>query len=364
MHGLSLAPGRVALALALPAILAVPGHAQQSQRYTLGGQRVEIFNAVGHVNLVRGSGSEVVIQATRVGADASALEFATDREGTEGASRFRVVYPLDRLDDGIYFEENESGGLRLRADGTFSGDGGDSFFSRASRRGGRVDVGRDGDFRGYADLEISVPAGREVVLHLAVGHAALEGTSGDFTIELWSADVEARDITGSYLFDAGSGDVIVTGGSGTIRIDTGSGSGTVSGIRGDLLEIETGSGDADATDVQVARARFETGSGRVRARNVQCGRGEAEAGSGDVEIQLTGGAVDDWTIDTGSGEAIITLPPQANARVSVSTGSGDIDVTRQGVTMERRRHDAMVLVVGDGRGRMRIDTGSGDVTIR
>jgi hypothetical protein len=32
--------------------------------------------------------------------------------------------------------------------------------------------------------------------------------------------------------------------------------------------------------------------------------------------------------------------------------------------MERREHDAMVLRVGDGRGRIRIDTGSGDVTIR
>jgi len=39
-------------------------------------------------------------------------------------------------------------------------------------------------------------------------------------------------------------------------------------------------------------------------------------------------------------------------------------VDRQGLTFQRREHDAMILRAGDGRGRMRIDTGSGDVRIR
>ena len=316
---------------------------------------------VGRATLHRGTGNSVVVQATRVGADAARLEFATDREGSGSSSRFRVVYPLDQLDDGIFWsEDGGTTNLRVRADGTFGGDGENWF----GRRGDGVRIGSRGGFRGSADLDISVPEGREVVLHLAVGRVELTGTNGTFTIDTWGASVHAQDIAGSYLFDSGSGDVEVRGATGTVRIDTGSGSGSIVGMRGDLLDIDTGSGDADATDVQVERVRFDTGSGQVRARGLQARRGVADTGSGDVDLEFTGGEIDDWVIDTGSGEARLTLPPQAGARISIDTGSGDIDVIRQNVVMERRAHDAMVLRVGDGRGRIRIDRGSGDVTLR
>ena len=357
------AAGLTALGLVIPALFAAPAPAaaQQTQRFSLEGQRVEIYDVVGRATLHRGTGNTVVVQTTRVGADAARLEFATDREGAGGAARFRVVYPLDQLDDGIFWsEEGGTTNLRLRADGTFGGDG-DNWFGR---RGGSVRVGSRGGFRGSADLDITVPEGREVTLHLAVGRVELNGTNGTFTIDTWGASVRAQDITGSYLFDSGSGDVEVRGANGTVRIDTGSGNGTVAGMRGDLLDIDTGSGDADATDVQVERVRFDTGSGQVRARGLQSRRGVADTGSGDVDLEFTGGEIEDWLIDTGSGSATLSLPPQAGARISIDTGSGDIDVTRANVVMERRAHDAMVLRVGDGRGRVRIDTGSGDVTIR
>jgi len=356
----TLAAGLAALGFLVPTTGAVPAQAQQTERFTLTGTRVEIFDVVGRATLHRGTGDAVVVQATRVGADAAQLRFATDQEGREGASRFRVVYPLDRLDDGIQW--GEVGGrsnLRLRADGTFGGD--DEGFLRG---GDRVEISSRGGFRASADLDIAVPEGRTVTLHLAHGSVALDGTSGDFTIDTWGADVRAERITGEYLFDTGSGDVVVQGATGSLRIDTGSGNGTVSGVRGTLLDIDTGSGWADATDVQVERIRFDTGSGHVRARGIQARRGGADTGSGDVDLDFTGGDIDDWIIDTGSGNARVTLPPQAGVRISVDTGSGGVDVTRQNVVMERRGHDAMILRVGDGRGRLRIDTGSGDVTIR
>lgn len=363
MRRLTFAPGLTALGLAIPVLLAAtaPVAAQQVQRFSLEGPRVEIYDLVGRATLHRGSGNAVLVQATRVGADAGALEFATDRDGTDGASRLRVVFPLDHVRDGIAFAGDAGGrtNLRLRANGTF---GGDDILGAA--RGDRVEIGGGGRFRASADLDITVPEGRTVTLHLAEGRVELNGTSGDFTIDTYGAPVTAQNIAGSYLFDTGSGDVQVRGGTGTVRLDTGSGAATVSGIRGTLLDIDTGSGDADATDVQVERFRFDTGSGRVRARGIQGRRGVLDTGSGDAEIEFTGGDVEDLLIDTGSGDARLTLPPQANARISIDTGSGDITVTRANVVMERREHGAMVLRVGDGRGRIRIDTGSGDVTLR
>lgn len=353
-----IAAGLAALGLMLPALLATPANAQQAQRLTLDGPRIEIFNVAGRATLHRGTGSAVVVQATRVGSDAGQLQFATDARGRGGAARLRVVYPLDRTGDGIYWEGGGTSGLRLRADGTFGGN------DDESERGERVSIGSRGSFRASADLDIAVPEGRTVALHLAVGRVELNGTSGEFTIDTWSADVGARDIAGSYLFDTGSGNVTVTGATGTLRLDTGSGDCTVAGVRGDLLDIDTGSGDADATDVQVDRARFDTGSGDVRAHRVQAGTGVVDTGSGDAVLEFTGGAIDDWRIDTGSGDATITLPPQADVTISIDTGSGDIAVDRDGLTLQRRERDAMVLRAGEGRGRLRIDTGSGDVRIR
>lgn len=361
----------LAVALAAPALVlagltilsatfATRAAAQQVQRVSLEGQRIEIYSVVGRATLHRGTGSAVVVQATRVGADAGQLQFATDAQGKDGAARLRVVYPVDRLDDGIYWQGGgTTDGLRLRADGTFGGDEGVRL-----GRAGRIAIGPHGAFHASADLDIAVPEGRTVTLHLAVGRVDMSGTSGDFTIDTWGADVGAQDIVGTYLFDTGSGDVVVRGATGTLRLDTGSGDCTVSGVRGALLDIDTGSGDADATDVQVDRARFDTGSGNVRARGVQARTGLVDTGSGAAEVEFTGGTIDDWRIDTGSGDATLTLPPQANVTLSIDTGSGDITVDRQGLTFQRRERDAMILRAGDGRGRMRIDTGSGDVRIR
>ncbi len=352
--------GLTALGLMVSSFLAAPAAAQQAQRFTLDGQRIEIYSVVGHATLHRGTGSAVVIQATRVGADAAGIQFATDAQGAGGAARFRVAYPLDRIDDGIYWEgSGTTNGLRLRADGTFGG-GNDGIIGR----GGSVSIGSRGAFHGSADLDIAVPEGRPVTIHLAGGRVELDGTSGDFTIDTWGADVGARTIAGTYLFDTGSGDVTVDGATGTIRLDTGSGDCRVSNVRGALLDIDTGSGDADATDVQVERIRFDTGSGNVRARGVQAGTGLVDTGSGDAEVAFAGGTLDDWRFDTGSGDATLALPPQANATISIDTGSGDITVDRDGLTFVRRERDAMVLRAGEGRGRVRIDTGSGDVRIR
>lgn len=360
------APGHAALSVVVATIaalgsLAAPVLAQQPQRFTLSGPRIEIYSVLGHATLHRGTGGAVVVQATRVGADAAQLAFQTDQDGKDGATRLRVVYPADRLDDGLFWSEGGgTSGLRLRADGTFGGDS-DRFFGRT---GDRISIGSRGRFHGSADLDIAVPEGRSVTVHLAVGRVELTGTSGEFTIDTWGADVGAQDIAGTYRFDTGSGDVTVRGATGSLTLDTGSGNCIVSGARGTLLDIDTGSGDADATDVQVDRARFDTGSGNVKARGLQARNGLVDTGSGDAELEFAGGTIEDWRIDTGSGDVDLTLPPQAGVRISLDTGSGDLNIVRRDVMLERRQGDTQVLRVGDGHGAIRVDTGSGDLTLR
>jgi hypothetical protein len=331
---------------------------QSGQAVSLTQRAVVIYNVSGTVTLRHGTGGAITITATRQGAEGDQLQFQTDTEGSRG--RFRVVYPdVERIasPDGRGYGTTD---LDLRRDGTFGGDNDGGW----RHRGDRTQVGGSRGFRGWANLEVSVPDGRELVVHLVVGHVSADGVNGDVTVDTWSADAEGSSLAGAWLFDTGSGDVVVRGMRGTLKIDTGSGTGTVSNMTGDLLDIDTGSGGAEATNVQVERFRFDTGSGNVRARGITARRGLVDTGSGSVDLVYAGGTIEQLSIDTGSGRVGLTLPPEADARLVIDTGSGDAVLQRAGGIFERRDSDGTVIRFGEGRGRVSIDTGSGGVTIR
>jgi hypothetical protein len=335
------------------------------QRVGVRARTVHVYSAVGRVTLRRGAG-ELGITATARGEDGRELRFFLDRDGDSAV--FRVQYPdVEEIASPDFLGANrQQTNLRLREDGTFGGDGGDDlrFWRRRRGRGTEVEIGGRRGFRGWADVELTVPDGAVLKVHLAVGEAGADSVSGDVMIDTWSAHATARGVAGDWLFDTGSGNVEVRGARGRLRLDTGSGNCSVTGVRGDLLDVDTGSGDVDATDVDVARFRFDTGSGNVRARNLRAARGVADTGSGDVVLDYSGGPVEDLLIDTGSGSVDLRLPQAADARVTVDTGSGGIMVDRSGGVYERRSDEGVVLRFGEGRGRIRIDTGSGDITIR
>jgi hypothetical protein len=352
-----------ALALAsLFGCAAVMAAAQEPQRFTISEHRVEIFDAAGLITVRRGAGSNVVIVARRAGPDGSSITFGTDRQAN--LARFRVVFPVDGIDH--IADPRQGHGhymtIRLRADGTFSG--GDGGWRERRGRGGEVEMGGSGGFRGSANLEIEVPAGRDVTLHLGAGAATLSGVSGDYTLDLYGADVEATDISGRYSFDTGSGDIRITGAQGTLRLDAGSGDVALERIAGDLLDVDTGSGDVWADDVAVDRARLDTGSGDVEMRRFRSRHTIVDTGSGDATLAYGPGPLDDLSIDTGSGDCTLTLPSDVDARLVADSGSGDVHVTRPGAIFERQDEDETVLRFGEGRSRIRIDTGSGGVTIR
>lgn len=332
--------------------------ALSGQRVTTSDRRIEIYDAVGTVTLHHGGGAAAAITATTQGADGSRIRLETDEDG--GRFRFRVVFPdveaIAAPEDG----RDGNTTLDLRSDGTFGGNEGRHGF------GGRVRIGGSRGLRAYANIEIDVPDGRDVVVHVAVGKAAADGVNGTVKLDTWSADAEATNVSGDWLLDTGSGSATIRGlRSGSVRLDTGSGDGVASDVAGDLLDIDTGSGDAEATNVQVARFRFDTGSGNVRATRVKASRGGVDTGSGNVDLAYAEGPIDDLSIDTGSGHVDLALPQQADVRLTIDTSNDEVMLQRQGGIYERRSSDdGSVIRFGDGRGRVKIDTGSGRVTIR
>ncbi|MGH7463039.1 MAG: hypothetical protein ACREMA_18690, partial [Longimicrobiales bacterium] len=251
----------IALVLAPTAVLA-----QQPERFSLSGQQVAVFNLAGEVRVERGTGSDVVVELDRQGADADRLTVQTGE--SNGWRTLRVLYPDDRI---VYrrmgrFSRTE---FDVSSDGTFGGRllratlGPDGFSLPSSfrlGRGSRVRVtGNGSGLEAYADVRVLVPEGRTVAINLGVGRIDVSNVDGHVRVDARSGSVTASGVDGSLLIDTGSGSVAVSGARGHVRIDTGSGSVRADGVTDGSLMIDTGSGGVEAAGLELTALLIDTG---------------------------------------------------------------------------------------------------------
>lgn len=344
--------GTAALALASPLA------AQQSERFELRGTDVAIYNLAGDVTIEPGSGAAVVVELRRGGSDASRL--TVERGPIDGRETLRVLYPGNAI---VYRRDRDhraSTRLWVRDDGTFGDARGDH---DPRGRGRRVHIDDSGSgLEAYADLRITVPAGRTVAVFIAVGGATATNVRGNLHIDGHALPVSASGIRGRLSVDLGSGSARVTDVEGDVDVDTGSGQVDVSDVRGPRLRVDTGSGSVTASRVAVRNLDIDTGSGSITVSDAAAEEIVLDTGSGSVRLELTSNARN-VTIDTGSGSVVLTVPESFGAEVAIETGSGgiDLEVPLEVRHMERR---AVSGRIGDGSGRLVIDTGSGSVVIR
>jgi hypothetical protein len=335
--------------VALAALLAGPVAGQES--YRLSGSRVAVYNLAGQVEVVRGSGSEVVVTLSRGGSDAAELEVET-RE-VDGFDALVIRYPSD---DVVYDRGrggNYSTTLSVRDDGTWGG---------RMRGGDRVRVRSSGNgLEAHADLRVEVPDGRDIRIMLAVGEASAVGLRGDVELDIGSGRAAVEDVVGDVSVDTGSGGVTVAGVQGEVLVDTGSGSVQVEGVRGPMLSVDTGSGSIDATDITVDAVEVDTGSGSVELARVTARDVLVDTGSGSVDIEMMS-TIDRIEVDTGSGGVTLRLPDGIDAEIEADSGSGGIDVDFP-MQVRTQRRDYLRGVLGDGRGRITVDTGSGRIRV-
>lgn len=342
-----------AVAVLMAGAPAPPAQAQESEVHRLRGDRVAVYNLAGRVDVVAGSGDEVVVRVTRRGGDSGLLDVAVGEVG--GRQALRVVYPRDEI---VYPAEGRGRfetSLRVARDGTF-GEG-------VNLLGRRVRVRSEGrGMEAHADLRIEVPAGRDVEVRLAAGQVEARGVSGDLLVDLSVGGITVAEHRGPLDLDTGSGSVRVADVGGPVRVDTGSGSVRVDRIRGEELRVDTGSGAVRGSGIRSGSVEIDTGSGSIALTGVRAARLRLDTGSGSVELGLLSD-VEDLEVDTGSGSVTLFLPADLGAELTVDTGSGgiDVDVPMRTTRMERGRVSG---VLGDGRGRIRVDTGSGGVRLR
>jgi hypothetical protein len=354
---------RSLLLVSTVACFAVPAVSQTS-RYVLKGDSVAVYNLVGELRVDAGTGSDVVVEIQRGGADAAKLDVQAGL--LRGRETLRVIYP----DDVIVMPEWGRGWnttLRVRDDGTFGEEPGGGRHERRGwfREGREVRItgrGRDG-LEAYADLRVGVPRGKSVSLNLGVGKAFVSNVEGDIRVYVASADVATDRTKGSLRVSTGSGNVDLRTALGDVNLETGSGDITVSGVDGASLRLETGSGNVTLSDAKASTMHVETGSGDIDATSSSGDALSFETGSGDVDVALIA-TFSSVHIETGSGDVTLKVPPTLGAEVDLDTGSGDIDLG--GLTLQVRRiaHDHVTGTLGDGKGRVSVETGSGNVHLQ
>jgi hypothetical protein len=351
---------------ALPALLLfVPVTAvrAQSDRKTITGSDIAVFNIAGKVEVVAGTGSDVVVEVTRRGRDAGKLRVEIGE--IRGHNTLRVVYP----DDDVVYDDMERWGnseFRIDADGTWGDTRGDrdDRDDRGRRGGHRIRVKSSGSgTHAWADLRVLVPTGKRAGVFLGVGELSATHVMSDLHLEAMSARIIATGTKGNLLVDNGSGGVEVRDATGDeLEIETGSGGVTFSGVNGKRLKLDTGSGGITGTTLSADELLVNVGSGSIRIDDAKAARVKLDAGSGGIRFGLLT-SPKQLDVDAGSGGVTISLPAALNAEIDVQTGSGGIDsdfpveVTR----MERHRLRGKV---GDGSGRIRIESGSGTVRLR
>ncbi len=333
--------------------------AQQAERYELSGSHVAVYNLVGRAVIEGGSGSAVVVEITRGGADERELSVETGP--IRGLETLRVIYPDEEL---VYQPAGRRGRVHtsvwVRDDGTFGDND-----RRGRRRGGRhkIEIRSSGSgLEAHADLRILVPRGQQFSLYLGAGAATVRNVDGELRVDTKVGGVETSGTRGRLIIDTGSGHVSVTDAEGEVDIDTGSGSVSVTGMSGDLLRIDTGSGRVTASRVSVTDLNIDTGSGGIDLASSSARNVLLDTGSGSVDADLSG-TLDLIEVDTGSGSVILTLPESFSARVEIDTGSGGIEVDFP-LEIRRWERDHVVGVIGSGTGKLVVDTGSGNVTVR
>jgi lia operon protein LiaG len=342
LHGVAL------LMLLAPAL----AHAQ-TERFTLDGSEVAVYNIVGTLKVEGGGGDRVVVEVTRVGRDAARLSIQTGE--VRGRQALRIQYPEDRI---VYprTSRDSRSTFSVNDDGTF----GDDDHRGTSRR--RVEVRSSGDgFEAHADVRVIVPKGRAVFLRHGMGETTLDNVDGRLNVSVAASRVRATHIRGSLTLDTGSGGVEISDMTGDLSLDAGSGGAVLDGVRGGKLNMDVGSGSLRGRAIDVTELVADVGSGGIRLAGVKAPRLHLETGSGGSDVELLG-PVQDVQIEAGSGGVTLRLPASLGATIDIETGSGGIDTDFE-VKVQRMERRALRGTIGDGRGRVRIEAGSGTVRL-
>jgi len=349
---------------------------------------IRLANLAGRVELVRGEGKELVVDATVHAEASSAAETQKLLDGmkwvrakdSKGRDEWALSYPVEKYQS-YHYPQPAKGETSFWSSLSFLGGS----HSAATYRGERVRIysqPRSGVPTLYADLRIALPAGSQVAVRNVVGAmngtGALEGTlgldtgsggvtlasySGRLSVDTGSGNVVVGTAKGETKIDTGSGDVVVRSLVGNGSINTGSGNVTVESLSVGKLALGTGSGDVTVKSGDAGKVIADTGSGNVKVLGVELEELVADTGSGNVVLRSSLAKTKKVTAETGSGNVHIVAGPNASFDVDSDQGSGELRVRYEDAVLRRSGRKVVGAKRGDGRTAIHVETGSGDCVI-
>lgn len=277
------------------------------RRQMTAGTRFAIRNIVGDVRVEGTTGREVVVTAVRhAGRRGDPEDVEIRAVESDGVVAICVFYPGQRVSSGRDRDRDDRDRVRRDRDR-----------DREDRRSRSPDVcQRDGNWSNNerndtrVDIVARVPAGLRLDIKTVAGDVFAAGLRGEIDLASVSGNVELRD---------GEGDIVEAASvSGDVTLD---------GVRAREIGAETVSGDV-------------TFDGPINARGL-------------------------YDFKTLSGNVVLTLPREPDARVSASTFSGNLDsafpVDRDNRRRSRNRFSA---TWGAGTAQLDLQSFSGNIRIR
>jgi hypothetical protein len=355
------------------------------QAFPAGGT-IRLANLAGRIELVRGQGKEVVVEAT-IHADAGGetqkllqgMKWVKSRD-REGHEEWALSYPVEKHRSYVYPREDRKGSDDMPSFLSFL----DMSQTTTTYRGEKVKIyarPHGGAPTLFADLRIALPVGSDVAFRNSVGPVRGGDLEGSLQVKTGSGDVQIASYSGRLAVDTGSGDVVLGSARGETSVDTGSGdvivkrligNGSMDTGSGDVvvenvsagrLAVDTGSGDVTVREGTAAHVLAETGSGSVRVIRVELEELDADTGSGDVIFQASLAKAKRLTAETGSGDVEIKGGPDASFDISSSHGSGELQVGYADAALRKSGKKVVGAKRGNGRTVIRVATGSGDCVI-
>ena len=158
---------------------------------------------------------------------------------------------------------------------------------------------------GKSTWTLSVPENLEVSFNTGSGNLSVSNLAINVNSNSGSGDLDAENTNGKFKFNTGSGQAMLSGSKGDVEVNSGSGNITVSTSEGSL-SLNTGSGDIKLTNLKAALSA-NTGSGDVSANQITLTSVSTfNTGSGDVEVRLSTSPLYNMSLNSGSGDAVLS----------------------------------------------------------
>jgi DUF4097 and DUF4098 domain-containing protein YvlB len=160
----------------------------------------------------------------------------------------------------------------------------------------------------------------------------------------------------------GDGHIEARGVTGDIELHTGDGSITASNLSGNLI-VQTGDGSVELSDLS-GRLQAQTGDGKmsVRGRFTEL---DARTGDGlmDITIEPESQMNAAWSLKTGDGSIILSLPKDFSAELDAHTNDGAIS-TELPVMISGKLGNTLRGRLNQGGRTLTVRTGDGSITLR